>query len=135
MTNSEPDHVEAGLQETPTHRWLLVRVGERVVALPAADILEITDPQPLTRLPGWPKVVLGLMNHRGTPVTVLDMGIRAGGKPTTRKTGYRIVLVNWREYRIGLAVDDALAFAEDPATQSEEPVSTVSLDAILDPIF
>jgi purine-binding chemotaxis protein CheW len=57
-------------------RTLLFRVGETVYGCDIDDIREIVPFRAATRLPGAPPYVQGLINLRGTIVTVLDLGVR-----------------------------------------------------------
>ena len=57
-------------------RTLLFRVGTTVYGCDIDDIREIVPFRPATRLPGAPPYVMGLINLRGTIVTVLDLGVR-----------------------------------------------------------
>jgi purine-binding chemotaxis protein CheW len=67
-TTSTPDAVSS-----PT---LLFRVGGRLYGCDIRDSQEIIPLRPMTRLPGAPPFVRGLINMRGTIVTVLDLGVR-----------------------------------------------------------
>ena len=60
-------------------RTLLFRVGETVYGCDIDDIREIVPFRAATRLPGAPSYVQGLINLRGTIVTVLDLGVRLDG--------------------------------------------------------
>jgi purine-binding chemotaxis protein CheW len=57
-------------------RTLLFRVGSAVYGCDIDDIREIVPYRQATRLPGAPAYVAGLINLRGTIVTVLDLGAR-----------------------------------------------------------
>jgi purine-binding chemotaxis protein CheW len=57
-------------------RTLLFRVGSTVYGCDIDDIREIVPYRQATRLPGAPSYVAGLINLRGTIVTVLDLGAR-----------------------------------------------------------
>src|SRR5262249_23184340 len=57
-------------------RTLLFRVGSTVYGSDIDDIREIVPFRQATRLPGAPSYVQGLINLRGTIVTVLDLGAR-----------------------------------------------------------
>lgn len=57
-------------------RTLLFRVGGTVYGCDIDDIREIVPFRAATRLPGAPAYVQGLINLRGTIVTVLDLGVR-----------------------------------------------------------
>ena len=55
---------------------MLFRVGSTVYGSDIDDIREIVPFRQATRLPGAPSYVQGLINLRGTIVTVLDLGAR-----------------------------------------------------------
>ena len=55
---------------------LLFRVGGRLYGCDISDAQEIIPLRPMTRLPGAPAFVRGLINMRGTIVTVLDLRAR-----------------------------------------------------------
>jgi len=61
---------------TGERRTLLFRVGSTVYGCDIDDIREIVPFREATRLPGAPNYVHGLINLRGTIVTVLDLGVR-----------------------------------------------------------
>lgn len=59
-------------------RYLVLRVGSQRVGVPLEDAREIVPPRSLTRLPGAPAWIAGLVNIRGRVVTVVDLGRRLG---------------------------------------------------------
>src|SRR4051794_22667913 len=61
-------------------RLLLFRVGNLACAAEVDQVREILPRLPTTRIPGAPPVVAGLVNVRGTLVTVVE-GWRALGLP------------------------------------------------------
>src|SRR5437773_11853353 len=61
-------------------RLLVFRVGTLACAADVDQVREILPRLPTTRIPGAPPVVAGLVNVRGTLVTVAD-GWRAAGVP------------------------------------------------------
>src|SRR5213076_2542030 len=63
-----------------TARLLVFRVGNLVCAAEVDAVREILPRLPTTRIPGAPPVVAGLVNVRGTLVTVVE-GWRALGQP------------------------------------------------------
>jgi purine-binding chemotaxis protein CheW len=86
---------------TPT---LLFRVGANLYGCDIADAREIIPLRPATRLPGAPPFVRGLINIRGTIVTVLDLGQRLDPKRGPTKTG-SILLVRHNDRVVGIVVD------------------------------
>ncbi len=71
----------------PGRRLLRVRAGDRWYGCALEDVHEIVALRPLTRLPGAPPHVPGLMNLRGLLVTVVDLAARVGSAPTAEAEG------------------------------------------------
>ncbi len=98
------------------HKLLLFRTGGRVFAVDAGAVREILPATPPTRIPGSPAAVRGLVNVRGTLVTVVDVGVALGveavrGEPADGEegsAGKTLVLVERSSRAIGLIVDDVL---------------------------
>jgi purine-binding chemotaxis protein CheW len=133
MTRSDRAAMVGAADPTP-QRWLLLRVADEVLALPADDVLEIADAQPITRLPGAPRSVPGIVNHRGTVIPAIDLGLaRGGGRSAV--AGHRLVVVRWRGAGIGLVVDDAIALRERLDSHPVPAVTELVLDPLLDPLF
>ena len=90
---------------TQMHRLLLFGAAERLYACEIEAVREIIPTRPATRLPGAPEYVLGLINLRGTLVTVVDLARRLGRRAADAGEG-SIVLVEVGPKVVGLAVDD-----------------------------
>lgn len=90
-------------------RVLVFRVGGLVCGAEADVAQEIRARQPTTRIPGAPEAVLGLVNVRGSLVTVVD-GRRALGYPPGPDAG-PLVLLTVRGQTVGLLVDEVLDLA------------------------
>ena len=89
----------------PTRRLLLFNVGVTSFACDMDSFREIIPPPEMTRLPGAPESVSGLINLRGTIVTVIDGGVVLGKQVFSRAEGL-ILLVDYFERWIGIGVDD-----------------------------
>ena len=68
-------------------------------------VREIVPFRRCARLPGAPAYVCGLINLRGTIVTVLDLGLRLGGAAVDRAEG-SVILVEQGTRVVGLGVDE-----------------------------
>ena len=64
--------------ETPSRRLLLFEVAGTLCACDLDAVREIVPARPATRLPGAPGWVRGIMNLRGTLLTVIDLAVRFG---------------------------------------------------------
>lgn len=68
-------------------------------------VREIIPARRATRLPGSPGYVLGLINLRGTVVTVIDLVQRLGAGSADSREG-SFILVAFGKGAVGLAVDE-----------------------------
>lgn len=91
--------------DLPQRRLLLFELGGKIFACDMGAIREIIPFQKVTRLPGAPASVCGLINLRGTIVTVLDLGARVVKVPCDRQGG-SILLVPFGDRLVGIGVDE-----------------------------
>jgi purine-binding chemotaxis protein CheW len=99
-------------------RLLIFGVGGRLCACELDAIREIVPYRQATRLPGAPPFVTGLINLRGSILTVMDMGLRLGASPIDPVKG-SIVLAEAGTRVIGLGVDELRDVQRVPRTQIE----------------
>jgi purine-binding chemotaxis protein CheW len=84
---------------------LLFRAGRTVFGADGVDVRELIPLGDVTRLPGAPPFVRGLINVRGTIVTILDLGVRLDPSATPISEG-SILLVRHRDRLVGVVVDE-----------------------------
>ena len=99
------EQLESEGPPAPTRRLLLFEVGGSTFATEMSAVREIVPSQPVTRLPGAPLTVSGLINLRGTIVTVIDAGTCLGSSPW-RRLGGLVLLAAYREGVVGIGIDD-----------------------------
>ena len=106
------------LEQLAAARTLLFRVAGSVYGCDIDAVREIITYRRATRLPGAPPYVQGLINLRGTIITVLDLGTRLDReRPLIREPGASIILVEHGARVVGVTVDEVLdvqAIAEEP---------------------
>jgi purine-binding chemotaxis protein CheW len=102
------------MANSPALHAVIFRIGEVVCAAPAGIVREILPRLPATRIPGVPDTVEGLVNVRGSLLTVLDGHLLLQQERRTSDEGAIVVLeVKGRAY--GLGVGQVLDFLELPA--------------------
>ena len=116
--------------ELPRWTHLRVDVGERVVALPAEPVLEVLTARPYGRIPGADPAIAGVVNRRGRILTVVDLGIALGDRPTRANPEHRILVLAWRGREVGLAVKDVLQFSVEA-----EGLREIDPESLLAPLF
>ena len=111
-----PEQAVEEAPRIPTRRLLAFEVGGSVFACEMESFREIVPTQRTTRLPGAPNTVFGLINLRGTIVTVIDGGIVLG-KPACARTTGLILLADYFERLVGIGVDDVRDIHDVPIDQ------------------
>ena len=97
----------ASILEASLTSTLLFRVGAVLYGCDIRCSQEIVPYVAATRLPGAPAHVLGLINVRGTVVTVVDLGVRLDSTATPSTEG-SILLVRHRDRWAGVLVDEVV---------------------------
>ena len=111
-----PEEVAAEEPQVPTRRLLVFELGAHGYACDMDAFREIVPNQEMTRLPGAPETVCGLINLRGTIVTVIDGGVALGKQAFKRAEGL-ILLVDYLERLVGVGVDDVRDVQDVPIDQ------------------
>ena len=88
-------------------RTLLFRVGNAIYGADIDAVREVVPYRRPTRLPGAPPQIQGLMNLRGTIVTVVDLGVHLDPDRQPARAGS--ILVAEADTRLaGIVVDEVL---------------------------
>ncbi len=80
-------------------------VGEVAYAVPIQAVREIVNPLPLTPLPHVPGAVVGVGDHRGEVLPVVDLRLRFGLPRLADPRRAKWILVNIEGRTVGLIVD------------------------------
>ena len=83
-------------------------VGDVAYAVPISDVREIVNPLVLTELPHAPAAVVGVADHRGDVIAIVDLRLRFGLKPLPDRRRSKWILVEVDDRTIGLIVDKVL---------------------------
>ena len=99
-------------------RVVVFQVGNLACGILASRAREILAPLPTTRIPGAPDIVLGLVNVRGSLLTVVDGHRLLERKPLPEHEG-ALLVVDVGTRRLGLVVGRVDDLFEIPAAQLE----------------
>jgi purine-binding chemotaxis protein CheW len=107
---------------------LTLRVQGETLALDARQVREILEPVPVTRVPGAPAAMDGLINVRGRVVPLADLGLLFGRDRSVADADTRIVVMELQladeEVLVGLLADSVCEVTHiDPATIEAPPAS------------
>ncbi|MBK1656664.1 chemotaxis protein CheW [Paracraurococcus ruber] len=90
-------------------QFITLGIGEEVFAIPIAEVQEILDLRPVSRLPHAPASLVGLIDVRGGSVPVMDLRALLGLSPIDPGPGTRILVLEvalpTQRLRLGLIVD------------------------------
>jgi purine-binding chemotaxis protein CheW len=111
----------------PTLHAVIFRIGALICAAPAGIVREILPRLPATRIPGVAEATEGLVNVRGTLLTVLDGHVLL---QQSRREGDEgaIVVVDVAGRRYGIGVGQVLDFLEVPANAIAERSDLPGID-------
>jgi purine-binding chemotaxis protein CheW len=84
---------------------LVCRVGERLCALPLAQVVETMRPMPVSPVAGAPSYVPGVAIIRGDPLPVVDVGAMLGSGGAAAR---RFVTLRVGSRQVALAVGDVV---------------------------
>ena len=107
------------MANSPALHAVIFRIGEVICAAPAGIVREILPRLPATRIPGVADAVEGLVNVRGSLLTVLDGHMLLQQERRLSDEG-AIVVLEVRGKAYGLGVGQVLDFLEVPAASVVE---------------
>ena len=114
-------------------RVLVVRVGDAEYGIPVQQVREVVRGERVTRVPGSPPMLRGIINVRGAVVTVLELSVLLGIARGVTSTS--IVLIEHGTRLIGLAVDVVRDVrAQDPAGSTNSAETSGLIVADLDAV-
>ena len=115
------------MADSPTLHAVIFRIGALVCAAPAGIVREILPRLPATRIPGVAEAIEGLVNVRGTLLTVLDGHILLQ-QPKRAEDEGAIVVVEVAGRRYGLGVGQVVDFLEVPEQSIAERADLPGID-------
>jgi purine-binding chemotaxis protein CheW len=115
------------MANSKTLHAVIFRIGALICAAPAGIVREILPRLPATRIPGVAQAIEGLVNVRGTLLTVLDGHVLLQQERRVDDEG-AIVVVEVAGRRYGLGVGQVLDFLEVPAQSVAERADLPGVD-------
>ena len=104
------------MADSPRVRLVVFQVADLCCALPVETIREIIPAQPATRIPGAPDSIDGLINVRGSLLTVAR-GSVVLQRPASRQEGTSVLVLALEGRMVGLEVDDVLDLVDVESTE------------------
>jgi purine-binding chemotaxis protein CheW len=100
------------------------RVGRGMFAVQVQSVREIIAPVPLVQVPDASRIVLGVIEHRGEVVPIVDLRRRFAMDETDPARRIKWIIVDVGSGRLGLVVDDVTEVFRVDASQ-ERPTPRV----------
>jgi len=105
------------------------RIGKETYGVDISMVREIVRVQEITKVPGTPEFMLGVVNLRGRILSVVDLGHRLGLAPSTVTGTSRILVTHLESLSVGFLVDAATEVTKISAELVEPaPSFTGSID-------
>ncbi|MCX5811952.1 MAG: chemotaxis protein CheW [Proteobacteria bacterium] len=76
-----------------TRQYLTFQLGEEIFGIDVSHVREILEFSTVTKVPGTPEYMRGVINLRGSVVPVLDMRLKFGMTQTEKKVNTCIIVV------------------------------------------
>jgi len=106
-------------------QYLTFKLEEEIFAVDVANVREILDFTPATKVPGTPEFMRGVINVRGNVVPIVDMRLKFGLSKTEKTVDTCIVVmeisVDDDKIVLGALVDSVQEVFEMEASQIEPP--------------
>lgn len=115
---SSPSADQASVSRDAGGLYLLFSLDQDRYALSVHEVVEVLPLRRLKAFPQAPAWVAGGFEHRGALVPVLDLLVRACGRPAAALTSTRLVLVHYRPANrvLGLILEKATDTLRLPAS-------------------
>src|SRR5690348_1316292 len=81
------------MNNTPATQFLTYKLGDEMFAVSVAQVREVLELAPITKVPTAPAYMRGVVNVRGTAIPVVDLRLKFGLAPTTDTLHTRIVVL------------------------------------------
>ncbi len=109
---------------TNNMRYLCFNLGTEEFAIPLLTVREVMGLPETTSIPQTPPHFLGIMNLRGQVISLMDLRVKLGIKPTVSEETVAIIL-DFGEYCLGVVVDQVNSVQE---LSAEEVADKPTLD-------
>ncbi|GAB6933462.1 MAG TPA: chemotaxis protein CheW [Calditerricola sp.] len=104
---------------------IVFQLNDESYGVDVYQVRSIERMQPITRVPGAPPFVKGVINLRGVVTPVIDLRSRLGLKERPYTDETRIIIVSVDDKDVGLIVDAANDVIDLPASSVEPPPDVV----------
>ncbi|MBK7859262.1 MAG: purine-binding chemotaxis protein CheW [Archangiaceae bacterium] len=118
------------MSATATQKYMTFRLAHETYGLPILKVRELIGALEVTRVPGAPAFVRGVVNLRGRVIPVTDLSLKLGIEGGGKSEQPVIIVVHSEKGPMGLWVDEVLEVVTFEASQIEPPtcISAAAFD-------
>ncbi|GGM21519.1 chemotaxis protein CheW [Paraliobacillus quinghaiensis] len=112
---------------------IVFELNDEEYALPVKSVGSIERIMHITRIPGTPTFVKGVLNLRGVVTPIIDLRARFGFEDIGYTESTRIIIISLNKLEVGIIVDAAYDVIDIPQNAIEPPpevIGTVQVDYI-----
>ena len=101
--------------QAPVSQWVTFSLADETYGIDVMQVQEVLRVTEIAPVPGAPPYVLGIVNLRGSVVTVIDTRARFGLPSLEPGDAARIVIIEADKQVVGMLVDGVAEVVEIPA--------------------
>lgn len=107
-------------------KLIVFQLENKEYVIPVEEVKSIEKVLPITRVPGTPDYMKGVMNLRGVVIPVIDLKLKFSMTEKSYSDRSRIIIVTVEGHEIGLLVDGANDVIDVPEDSIDLPQNTSS---------
>jgi len=134
MHNSTLSSRAGATAVTPTREYLAFRLGDEVYAIDILKVQEIRVFEAVTKLPGAPDYIKGVINLRGLIAPVLDLRVKFGFKEAAYGPFTVVVVLYVHDRLVAVVADaviDVVALTEHEIKPPPEFATSVNVEYVM----
>ena len=108
------------------NRYICFNLGEEEFTIPLLSVKEVIGVPEVTPVPQTPNYFLGIMNLRGSVISIMDLRLKVG-LPANNSEETTVIILDLGDYNLGVVVDKVnTVMVADEKSFSEKPPYTTS---------
>lgn len=108
-----------------SEKYLTFQLDNETYGIEIENVVEIIGMQPITKLPGLPDYVRGIINLRGKIIPVMDVRLRFNKNLVDYNERTCVIVININDLSTGLIVDNVSEVISIPKTEIVAPQGVV----------
>ncbi|HEY8363510.1 MAG TPA: chemotaxis protein CheW [Tissierellaceae bacterium] len=108
-----------------SEKYLTFQLDNETYGIELENVVEIIGMQPITKLPGLPDYVRGIINLRGKIIPVMDVRLRFNKNLVDYNERTCVIVININDLSTGLIVDNVSEVISIPKTEIVAPQGVV----------